>query len=1012
MKRKFVIDKEIILSDNDDFLKTKIYSDNLTKLINNTEQDRVFTIGLFGGWGTGKSSIIETSKMSFEKNFKQKRIKFITYDAWQYANDSFRRMFLLKIQQELKLEQTEEMSRFYSSENKEAEPKYIFSKKGIIVFLSLLIILDFIIFLLPLGELNVTFASIITLVGLIITAISGLFQTLKINITKPQLFAPEQFEDCFKQMIAYSLKGYTWVQIIIYTIFNDKTVRNLDKIVIVIDNIDRCHNQMAYNLLTDIKTFLSNEPYNIIFIIPVDDEALRKHLFNSTQNSIDSCHKEKEEFLRKFFNVSIRIKPYGSIEMFALAENINRKYSLNYNNETLNLLSKEYARNPRRIIQLFNNLSAEFNNYDDAFAIQNETLICAVQIIKEEYFQFYEKLIKDKNLLLGDEAIPADLYKEETEQKAELVDFIRVIKHITSKTSFSTLGRILTNKDSIFDSIPSEIQKSIATIDSAKIIEYLRNKPEQTDIIFSFIESKIDEVIKYKINSEIQNYFYLIAKINIAIEINQPNNKKIISRIVDYSDIIKNCLNYNTLCQFANILSNQNETLLKKEIINYLKNNSSKEFDDWNNLKNSALTIFNNESDSIELSDFFTEFHKTNYIDYEFQFSEEQLTNLLTDNLVTNTIEQLTQFTLEEEYSEELLWLFKNKPNISNSSYSEFFLKLIELIDDINEKTKDEIIELISFVNEFANTISNKSLTTELDEICSKLLNDRSKVNSTISSRITNISLFDECDKENDLKQIIDLIFNKIRVSGNCSIVDKHLHILFNDESKRIIINSKLIELIDVDVNLDSIIGDILNDNNYSSDDTIDLLDYCFGKISQDFSLIDENVLIEKLSSILNNLNQSNKLEILLNKHTKSSKIKQILIDEIVVKESEFINNLPSTLLKLAIDTFNSKTADLYSRNISFLKIIATNGKQSQKSALIKLLCRELHKNEDIESIIEIFKLLTDNIYSTDKSLIISNLRSYLDSEENTDENFKNQISSYLKFIDPPKGQFFKKKKK
>lgn len=55
------------------------------------------------------------------------------------------------------------------------------------------------------------------------------------------------------------------------------------QIIIVIDNVDRCNNEQAYNLLTDIKTFLSNEPYNIIFIIPVDDEALRKHILGSVK---------------------------------------------------------------------------------------------------------------------------------------------------------------------------------------------------------------------------------------------------------------------------------------------------------------------------------------------------------------------------------------------------------------------------------------------------------------------------------------------------------------------------------------------------------------------------------------------------------------------------------------------------------------------------------------------------------------------------------------------------------
>jgi predicted KAP-like P-loop ATPase len=54
MNRKFIIDKEINLN-NYDYLGTKVYSDNLKKIIENTKENKTFTIGLFGSWGTGKS---------------------------------------------------------------------------------------------------------------------------------------------------------------------------------------------------------------------------------------------------------------------------------------------------------------------------------------------------------------------------------------------------------------------------------------------------------------------------------------------------------------------------------------------------------------------------------------------------------------------------------------------------------------------------------------------------------------------------------------------------------------------------------------------------------------------------------------------------------------------------------------------------------------------------------------------------------------------------------------------
>ena len=107
------------------------------KIIKNTPQDKVFTIGLFGSWGSGKSSIIKTTKDTIEA--EDDKVKFITYDAWKYVNDSFRRMFLLKIQQELKQGQTEAMQRFYQSESVETDPKVSISPNGLLTLVVILI---------------------------------------------------------------------------------------------------------------------------------------------------------------------------------------------------------------------------------------------------------------------------------------------------------------------------------------------------------------------------------------------------------------------------------------------------------------------------------------------------------------------------------------------------------------------------------------------------------------------------------------------------------------------------------------------------------------------------------------------------------------------------------------------------------------------------------------------------------------------------------------------------------
>ena len=83
MKRNFILDEEINLLGDNDLLNTKVYAENLKKAIVNAPKDKPFAVGLFGEWGSGKSSIIKTVREELEDT-KTHKIKFIIYDAWKY----------------------------------------------------------------------------------------------------------------------------------------------------------------------------------------------------------------------------------------------------------------------------------------------------------------------------------------------------------------------------------------------------------------------------------------------------------------------------------------------------------------------------------------------------------------------------------------------------------------------------------------------------------------------------------------------------------------------------------------------------------------------------------------------------------------------------------------------------------------------------------------------------------------------------------------------------------------
>ncbi len=226
--------------------------------------------------------------------------------------------------------------------------------------------------------------------------LQNLFITYKISQVKQKLFSPEQFEHVFKEAIEEVTKpkrgALEWFKQVW------STEKKVDKVVIIIDNIDRCHKQLALQLLLSIKNFLGLK--KCIFIIPIDDEAIKNHL--------DFNHSEGEEFLRKFFSTTIRIKKYSSQDLYEFTCSLMNKYQLQFSRTVANIISQEFSKNPRRIIQFLNNLSAEFNvaEYQEASGViskssitDNTDFLAKVLLIREEWPVLYERINSSPYLL-------------------------------------------------------------------------------------------------------------------------------------------------------------------------------------------------------------------------------------------------------------------------------------------------------------------------------------------------------------------------------------------------------------------------------------------------------------------------------------------------------------------------------------------------------------------------------------------------------------------------------------
>lgn len=171
-----------------------------------------------------------------------------------------------------------------------------------------------------------------------------------------------------------------------------------EKIIIFIDNVDRCDPEKAKEVLESVKNFLEHP--KIIYIIPIDDISLQQHLemndfvFN--------------EFQRKIFNTSLTIRPFSSNELLFFAHQLNEKYDLNLPMDVLDICTSIYSKNPRRVINFLNKIQIEKNlvelqedkkNFVKGKLSQNISGLAKLLAIKEEWTDLYDKIEKDIDFL-------------------------------------------------------------------------------------------------------------------------------------------------------------------------------------------------------------------------------------------------------------------------------------------------------------------------------------------------------------------------------------------------------------------------------------------------------------------------------------------------------------------------------------------------------------------------------------------------------------------------------------
>ena len=315
-----------------------------------------FTIGIYGEWGTGKTTLMK----SIEKNLKnegvsekEQKILTVWFNAWKYereenpAPSSLMKAVAYAMQDHEKFD---------------VLSKTIF--RGLTIF----------------GR--------------------DLMQQLTLRIVSKN---SNEIEDELAKKMDYVNKLY---RDSVYFDGLDKIKRQMEKIreegeeyrvVIFIDDLDRCSPNKALEILESIKLFLDNEGF--AFVVGLSHKTVTQLITHAYQTT----GVKGEDYIKKIIQIPIKIPSWSDENIIDLIEN---KIVINLNSEYTKFLTQNSAMvakavgyNPRQLKRFINNVIIAFEtfaNKENSPRIKFDEIFLA-KILRKEWPDFYDEFVRNKD---------------------------------------------------------------------------------------------------------------------------------------------------------------------------------------------------------------------------------------------------------------------------------------------------------------------------------------------------------------------------------------------------------------------------------------------------------------------------------------------------------------------------------------------------------------------------------------------------------------------------------------
>lgn len=329
-------------------------------------------IALYGPWGSGKSGIANLLKNKIDG---ERGTRFVRFDAFKYADVPLRRNFISAVAGELGCKQPKYHADLYSSRTKTditipptTVCKLLLVFAGLVLGIMMLLAAGVSIIAFAqsrIGE-NSDFAAEFnslsgqavratlvpaTLLAALITLAS---KTLAVDRSSAKPDSDEQFEEIFKALVSDA---------------------RAQRLVIFVDELDRCTADEVVNTLDTIRTFLGVD--RCIFIVAADQNVLEGALTRAAKqetpaDDTNPYYSTGSAYLDKVFQYQLSLPPLltQSISKYAatLVENrdglwaeVNREY-------VLSVLIPTHVTSPRRVKHLLNTFALTYRLAQDRYS--------------------------------------------------------------------------------------------------------------------------------------------------------------------------------------------------------------------------------------------------------------------------------------------------------------------------------------------------------------------------------------------------------------------------------------------------------------------------------------------------------------------------------------------------------------------------------------------------------------------------------------------------------------------